>query len=261
MFSRVAATSSKAIASASGRSVVVRIQNPTTLRQFYATLPSSSSGISPASQPTILFCSPHERKFSQKNGDESSSGINSKDKMQKSLPKKETLLRIDWIVEHMIPKILKAPIQEFYSMCSPEVEFSDSLYNYNLRGRDVLSNHIAKMRIYFHYKSPFCKVERIGSSVYENDDVIVVLWRLSTLQSGLLSYIPKFISRREPKINTVEGASDLHVNADGFIYKIVNRKITASDREGARAMEKLKAEQAEFFKQREEKTYRKGAFL
>lgn len=53
MFSRVAATSSKAVASASGRSVVVRIQNPTTLRQFYATLPPSSSGISPASQPTI----------------------------------------------------------------------------------------------------------------------------------------------------------------------------------------------------------------
>lgn len=29
----------------------------------------------------------------------------------------------------------------------------------------------------------------------------------------------------QPKINTVEGASDLHVNADGFIYKIVNRKV------------------------------------
>ncbi|PIO74454.1 hypothetical protein TELCIR_03540 [Teladorsagia circumcincta] len=63
----------------------------------------------------------------------------------------------------------------------------------------------------------------------------------------------------EPKVNVVEGALDIHINREGYIYKIVNRKITASDREGAKVMEVMKAEQEEARKKAEEKELRREA--
>ena len=102
-------------------------------------------------------------------------------------------------------------------------------------------------------------MEHVGSCVYEGEDVVVVLWRLSTLQSSLISYFPSFITKKEPQITTVEGALDVHINKDGYIYKIVNRKVTASDREGAKVMREFK-EQAEEQRRREaEKEQRREA--
>lgn len=84
--------------------------------------------------------------------------------------------------------------------------------------------------------SPYNKIEvgvlttetlqRIGSCVYDDEDVVVVLWRLSTLKSSFLAYFPDFITRRKTEIQVREGALDVHVTPDGKIYKLVNRKVS-----------------------------------
>ncbi|KAK6047132.1 hypothetical protein COOONC_15362 [Cooperia oncophora] len=70
---------------------------------------------------------------------------------------------------------------------------------------------------------------------------------------------PELTSSFQPKVTVVEGALDVHINREGYIYKIVNRKITASDREGAKVMEMMKAEQEETRKKIEEKELRREA--
>ncbi|EYB87089.1 hypothetical protein Y032_0268g778 [Ancylostoma ceylanicum] len=176
-----------------------------------------------------------------------------------NIPSKETLFRVDWLLEHVTPGILKSRLKPFFDICLDDVTFEDRLYNYKLSRKSQLLTHIAKIRLYYRYLSPFNKVERIGSCIYENEDVIVLLWRLSTLQSNFWTYFPSFITKKEPKVITVEGALDIHVNAEGYIYKIVNRKITASDREGAKVMETIKAEQEEARRKAEEKELRRQA--
>ncbi|CAI4226912.1 unnamed protein product [Auanema sp. JU1783] len=175
----------------------------------------------------------------------------------KVVPSKETLLRVDWLLEHLTPGILKSRLKAFFDICKEDVVFEDRLYNYNLSQRSQLAYHIAKIRMYFRYLSPYNKVERIGSCVYEGEDVIVLLWRLSTLESSFVSYFPSFITKKEPKINVSEGALDIFLTPEGKIHKMVNRKITASDREGARAMEKIKEERKKFEEKEEEKKIRK----
>ena len=46
---------------------------------------------------------------------------------------------------------------------------------------------------------------------------------------------------------------DIHVTPEGEVYKIINRKITAADREGARVMAKIKEAQEDVEKKQEEK--------
>ncbi|KHJ99482.1 peptidase M16 inactive domain protein [Oesophagostomum dentatum] len=175
------------------------------------------------------------------------------------IPSKETLLRVDWLLEHVTPGILKSRLKPFFDICVDDVSFEDKLYNYKLSRKSQLLTHIAKIRLYYRYRSPFNKVERVGSCIYENEDVIVLLWRLSTMESSFWTYFPSFITKKEPKLITSEGALDIHVNKDGYIYKIVNRKITASDREGAKVMEAIKAEQEELRAKAEEKEMRRRA--
>uniref|UniRef100_A0A0M3I6G6 TIP41-like protein n=1 Tax=Ascaris lumbricoides TaxID=6252 RepID=A0A0M3I6G6_ASCLU len=155
---------------------------------------------------------------------------------------------------------MKAPMRALLTVTNDDVVFEDRIFNYNFVGKSKLSAHIAKVRAYYRYLSPYNKVEasffdffelvyfcwgtypRLGSCIYEGEDVIVVLWRLSSLRSSFLSYLPKLFTKREDKMDVVEGAMDVHVTKDGQIYKIVNRKITASDLEGAKVMAEMKKE-------------------
>lgn len=159
-----------------------------------------------------------------------------------SLPSKELLFQIDWIFEVLVPAFMKAPMRALLTVTNDDVVFEDRIFNYNFVGKSKLSAHIAKVRAYYRYLSPYNKVERLGSCIYEGEDVIVVLWRLCSLRSSFLSYLPKLFTKREDKMDVVEGAMDVHVTKDGQIYKIVNRKITASDLEGAKVMAEMKKE-------------------
>ncbi|CAD6196643.1 unnamed protein product [Caenorhabditis auriculariae] len=174
-----------------------------------------------------------------------------------NLPTKETLLRIDWLLEKVAPLVLKSHVRNFIDICKEDVQLEDRLFNYKVSSRSALMTHIAKIRLYYRYLSPFNKVEWIGSCVYENEDVVVVLWRLQTLESSFLSYFPSFITKKEQKLITREGALDVHVDSAGNVYKIVNRAITASDREGAKALAKIKATQESARQKEEEKEMRK----
>ncbi|KAK6047133.1 hypothetical protein COOONC_15363 [Cooperia oncophora] len=126
-----------------------------------------------------------------------------------NVPSKETLFRVDWVLEHLLflygvevcivqtPAILKSRLKPFFDICLEDVSFEDKLYNYKFTSKSQLFTHIAKLRLYFRYRSPYNKVERIGSCIYENEDVIVLLWRLSTLESNFWTYFPSFITKRE----------------------------------------------------------------
>ncbi|VDK69773.1 unnamed protein product [Onchocerca ochengi] len=70
--------------------------------------------------------------------------------------------------------------------------------------------------------------QKLGSCIYENSDVIVVLWRMMT------------VKLYHQQTNIVEGALDIHLDKNGRIYKINNRPITRSDREDAAVLSKLK---------------------
>ncbi|VDM52005.1 unnamed protein product [Angiostrongylus costaricensis] len=147
----------------------------------------------------------------------------------------------------------------FIEICCDDVSFEDKLYKYKFSKKSDLLMHVAKIKFYFRYRSPFNKVEKIGSCIYENEDVVVLLWRLSTLKSSIWTYLPSFLTKREPNLITIEGALDIHVNCEGMVYKIVNRKMTASDREGAKAMEVMKMEIEETRKKLEAKEVRRLA--
>ncbi|EGT48327.1 hypothetical protein CAEBREN_17616 [Caenorhabditis brenneri] len=54
-----------------------------------------------------------------------------------------------------------------------------------------------------------------------------------------------------------EGAMDVQVDQDGNVLRIVNRPITASDREGAKSLAKMKEQQHEEHVRAEEKEMRK----
>ncbi|GMR29875.1 hypothetical protein PMAYCL1PPCAC_00070, partial [Pristionchus mayeri] len=176
------------------------------------------------------------------------------------LPARGTLMRVDWMLEHLLPGLMTKLVAPFMEMLVPDVQFEDKLYGYKLSSSEDLQTHIAKIRMYFRYKSPFNKVEYVGSCVYEGEDVVVLLWRLSYLESSLFplaALLPTFLTRKEPKIVTMEGALDMHVTKEGKVYKIVNRKVTASDLEGAKVMAALKKEQGDQKLAEEEREWRK----
>ncbi|CAJ0577215.1 unnamed protein product, partial [Mesorhabditis spiculigera] len=173
------------------------------------------------------------------------------------LPTKEKLLSVDWIVEHQLPGLFKQPLTAFMNACDRNIALEDRLYNYNLTSKESLFKHIAKLRIYFRYKFPFVKVEHIGSCIYEGEDMVTILWRLTYLKSSFANYLPSFMTGRTQPMTVEEGAMDLHVHADGTIYKIVNRKLTAADREGSNIMKQLKLESQEERTEKMERHIRK----
>uniref|UniRef100_A0A0R3R910 C2 tensin-type domain-containing protein n=1 Tax=Brugia timori TaxID=42155 RepID=A0A0R3R910_9BILA len=69
---------------------------------------------------------------------------------------------------------------------------------------------------------------KLGSCIYENSDVIVVLWRIMT------------IKLYHQQTDIVEGALDIHLDKDGRIYKIKNRPVTRDDQNDASSLSKLK---------------------
>lgn len=186
-------------------------------------------------------------------------GFSSNQQTLSSTPSKETLFRIDWLLENVVPRTLKTGIRPFFDICLDNVSFEDKLYKHKFSTKSQLLMHLAKIKLYYRYRSPFNKVERIGSCIYENENVIVLLWRLSTLQSSIWTYLPSFITRKEPKMVSIEGALDIYVNGEGMVYKIVNRGITASDREGAKAMEVMKMEREDARKKMEAREIRRKA--
>ncbi|KJH43168.1 hypothetical protein DICVIV_10818 [Dictyocaulus viviparus] len=162
--------------------------------------------------------------------------------MLNNVPSKEVLFRIDCLLERLVPNLLKSPIVRFLNICSDDVSFEDQLHKYKFSGKTQLLMHVAKIKIYYRYRSPYNKVERIGSCIYENEDVIVLLWRLHTFNTSIWTYLPSFITKKKPKLHIIEGALDIHVNKEGMVYKMINRKIAASDLEDAKVMEAMKKE-------------------
>ncbi|KHN84778.1 hypothetical protein Tcan_06819 [Toxocara canis] len=159
-----------------------------------------------------------------------------------NLPTKELLFQIDWLFEFLVPGFMKTRLSPFLDITNDDVIFEDKIFNYNFVGKQQLTMHIAKVRAYYRYLSPYNKVERLGSCIYEGEDVVVILWRLSSLRSNFFSYLPKLLTKRQDKMDVIEGAMDVHISKEGRIYKIVNRKITASDLEGAKVMAEMKKE-------------------
>ncbi|VDO29059.1 unnamed protein product [Heligmosomoides polygyrus] len=74
-------------------------------------------------------------------------------------PSKETLFRVDWLLEHITPGVFKSRLKPFFDICLDDVTFEDKLYNYKLTRKSQLFTHIAKIRLYFRYRSPYNKVE------------------------------------------------------------------------------------------------------
>uniref|UniRef100_A0A8R1HSE2 Uncharacterized protein n=1 Tax=Caenorhabditis japonica TaxID=281687 RepID=A0A8R1HSE2_CAEJA len=175
----------------------------------------------------------------------------------KATPSTATLLKVDWLLQKITPLVLKSNVRDFIDICQDDVRLEDRVFSYNLTGRTALMSHIAKVRMYYRYLSPFNKVEWIGSCVYEDEDVIVVMWRLSTLESSFMTYFPSFVTKKKTNMIVKEGALDVQINEQGHVLKIVNRAITASDREGAKSLAKIKEEQAEARIREEEKEMRK----
>uniref|UniRef100_A0A0K0E0R0 Uncharacterized protein n=1 Tax=Strongyloides stercoralis TaxID=6248 RepID=A0A0K0E0R0_STRER len=158
-------------------------------------------------------------------------------------PTTEQLLAIDYTTRDLIPNFFKKPVGEFFFHCVDDVKFTDKLFNYSLVGKDNLNIHIAKVRSYFRYKSPFNKCEYKGSIIYENDNFLTILWQLNTYKSDWRMYIPEFISRRKAEERILEGALEIYINKDGEIFEIINREVTDSDKAEAERLALFKKEQ------------------
>ncbi|KAH7726877.1 Protein Y48E1C.4 a [Aphelenchoides avenae] len=157
---------------------------------------------------------------------------------------KEVLLQVDYIVENTLrfffQNASKAPPID--SLVVKDVEFDDRIYGYSFKGLTNLRRHISKMKIYLRYKSAFNRVDHLGSAIYENEDVIVTLYKWKFMESHWASV--KALLQR-PNYGTKEAVLDLHVNPDGRIYRIVNREATEQDRTDVASMNQIKAERAE----------------
>jgi hypothetical protein len=171
----------------------------------------------------------------------------------RELPSKEVLFRIDWMLQELVPQFIKSRMAPLFHVMREDVTYDDKLFNYNVKGKTALKFHAAKVRAYFQYKSPFNKVHYVGSAIYENDDVIVLLWKLETAKSAYLSFLISFFKKQLNSTRVLTGALDIHVNPDGQIYKIVNRKATDADQEAANSMAEIRQTQRET----EEKRHRR----
>ncbi|KAI6219533.1 hypothetical protein M3Y99_01656900 [Aphelenchoides fujianensis] len=166
-------------------------------------------------------------------------------------PSKETLLATDWAVEGLMPSFFKANMGAFFKRMTRDVEFEDRVFGYNLKGTSALNVHLLKIRTYFHYKSPYNKLEYLGSIVYEDYEVLTILWRLKSLKSSFLRYFPAFVTGKQQEYRTWEGALDLHIRPDGKIFKMVNRPATDGDRQASGKFGELKRQAAEEVERKE----------
>ncbi|KAI6182712.1 hypothetical protein M3Y97_00410200 [Aphelenchoides bicaudatus] len=107
------------------------------------------------------------------------------------------------------------------------------------------------MRAYYRYKSPYNSVEYLGSTYFEGEEMLTVLWRLTSLKSSFLRYFPKFVTGKAPEYQTVDGALDIYVGPDDRIYKMINRPVTPKDVEQAQKFSELKKESAKEVEQKE----------
>uniref|UniRef100_A0A0N4ZRU3 Uncharacterized protein n=1 Tax=Parastrongyloides trichosuri TaxID=131310 RepID=A0A0N4ZRU3_PARTI len=161
-----------------------------------------------------------------------------------NLPTKEQLLAIDWLTESLAPKFFKESLRPFFQFCLNDVIFEDKINNYNINGKGNLSIHVAKVRSYFRYMSPFNRCEHKGSIIYDNDDHFTFLYKIHSLESSWKTYMPQFLVQFRPKEKIFEGAMEIYMNKDGRIFKIINRIVTEDDRIYAEKLDKLKKQQA-----------------
>ncbi|CAD5210200.1 unnamed protein product [Bursaphelenchus xylophilus] len=159
-------------------------------------------------------------------------------------PSKEVLLSIDWLFQGVLPNLMKQQAGSIFARMTSDVAFHDKIFGYEVHGVHDLNFHLMKVRAYFRYKSPFVKTEYVGATVYEGDDMITFLWKLSRLNSSFIRYFPEFVTGKKQDVITYEGALECYVNADGKIYKMINRPVTDADKEAAAEFSKLKEEVA-----------------
>uniref|UniRef100_A0A914PJF9 Uncharacterized protein n=1 Tax=Panagrolaimus davidi TaxID=227884 RepID=A0A914PJF9_9BILA len=175
------------------------------------------------------------------------------DRQSKNAPKKETLLTIDWILEGLTPQFMKARLQPIFEKMDPEVDFIDEVFGYQAKGVSQLGIHITKVRAYFRWKSPYNKTAHKGSYLFEDDNHIVLLWGLETMDSSFWTYFPSFITGRETPVRFLEGALHFTISPEGKITKIVNRKINERDIKLAKEFGDLKSSENERFDKEDRK--------
>uniref|UniRef100_A0AC35TR62 Uncharacterized protein n=1 Tax=Rhabditophanes sp. KR3021 TaxID=114890 RepID=A0AC35TR62_9BILA len=159
-------------------------------------------------------------------------------------PKKEQLLAIDWLAESLVPKFFKESLRPILQFCLNDIVYEDKVFKYNVTGKGNLHMHIAKVRAYYRYKSPFNKLEHKGSIIFDGDNYLTILWKITSLESSWRTYLPTFITQQKPKEIFVEGALQVFVNEEGRIFKIINRQMTATDLVEAEKLNALKKTQA-----------------
>ncbi|KAI6178221.1 hypothetical protein M3Y98_00477400 [Aphelenchoides besseyi] len=168
-------------------------------------------------------------------------------------PSKETLLMTDWMLEGLMPNFFKSNLGAVFQRMTRDVEFEDKIFGYKLRGSSDLNFHLMKVRAYFRYKSPYNKLEYLGSVVYEDHEVLTILWRLQSLKSSFMRYFPTFVTGKQQEYRKWEGAMDFYVQSDGKIYKMINRPATDNDREAALKLSDLKRLSTQEAEQKESK--------
>ncbi|VDM10012.1 unnamed protein product [Wuchereria bancrofti] len=146
------------------------------------------------------------------------------------LPTKEQLFYVDFLTDTLVPGFLSNRKQflKFMKLCTKDVAYSDSIFNQHTKGIDKFIRRISLSKLYFSLMQSTSKFEKLGSCIYENSDVVVVLWRIMA------------IKLYHQQTDIVEGALDIHLDKDGRIYKINNRPITRNDQDDASALSKLK---------------------
>ncbi|KAI6217276.1 hypothetical protein M3Y95_01224300 [Aphelenchoides besseyi] len=175
-------------------------------------------------------------------------------------PSKETLLTTDWMLEGLMPNFFKSNLGVVFQRMALDVEFEDKIFGYKLRGSSDLNFHLMKVRAYFRYKSPYNKLEYLGSIVYEDHEVLTILWRLQSLKSSFMRYFPTFITGKQQEYRKWDGAMDFYVQSDGKIYKIINRPATDNDREAALKLSELKRLNAQEVERKESEIADKKPF-
>ncbi|KAL3990205.1 hypothetical protein ACH3XW_30795 [Acanthocheilonema viteae] len=149
---------------------------------------------------------------------------------EEKLPTKEHLFYVDWLTDVLVPGFLsnRKEFLKFMKLCAKDIVYDDSIFNQHTEGIEKFVRCISLSKLYFNVMQATSKFEKLGSCIYENSDVVVVLWRMMA------------IKLYHQQTDTVEGALDIHLNKDGYIYKINNRPITRNDHEDASILSKLK---------------------
>uniref|UniRef100_A0A0K0FM80 Uncharacterized protein n=1 Tax=Strongyloides venezuelensis TaxID=75913 RepID=A0A0K0FM80_STRVS len=158
-------------------------------------------------------------------------------------PNTEQLVAIGNFTENLISKFFKESFTKFVKICADDVKFNDKIFNYNIVGRDNLSFHIAKIRFYYRYMSPYNKLEYKGSIIYENDNFLTVLWRINSLQPTWKNYLPQFMLKNQSTEKFIEGALEIYIDKDGQIFQLINRKLNDTDKTEAERLDLLKKQQ------------------